>query len=80
MLVTCLIMSAILLGITNACAARSWRAGLWTAAAVAGLAAMSGLFCLQWPALALNSINPAPPPPAAREAMPAAPTDKPAVD
>jgi hypothetical protein len=33
-----------------------------------------------WPALALNSINPAPPPPAAREAMPAAPTDKPAVD
>jgi hypothetical protein len=33
-----------------------------------------------WPALALNSIDPAPPPPAAREAMPAAPTDKPAVD
>jgi hypothetical protein len=33
-----------------------------------------------WPALALNSVDPAPPPPAAREAMPAAPTDKPAVE
>jgi lipopolysaccharide export LptBFGC system permease protein LptF len=33
-----------------------------------------------WPALALNSIDPAPPPPAAREAMPAAPTDEPAGD
>jgi len=33
-----------------------------------------------WPALALNSINPAPPPLAAREAMPVALTDKPAVD
>jgi hypothetical protein len=33
-----------------------------------------------WPALALNGTDPAPPPPAAREAMPAAPTDKPAVD
>ena len=33
-----------------------------------------------WPALALDSIDPAPPPLAAREAMPAAPTDKPAVD
>jgi hypothetical protein len=31
-----------------------------------------------WPAL--DSIDPAPPPPAAREAMPAAPADKPAVD
>jgi hypothetical protein len=33
-----------------------------------------------WTALALDSISPAPPPPAAREAMPAAPTDKPVVD
>lgn len=35
-----------------------------------------------WPALALNSINPAPPPLAAREAMamPAAPTDKPVAE
>jgi len=32
-----------------------------------------------WPALALTSIDPAPPPPVAREALPA-PTDKPAVD